>query len=53
MLGFDAPQIYTSAVMEGNDSALDTRAKIQGKFLDFLRTFRFDNEFIYRYALTF
>jgi hypothetical protein len=51
MNGWDAPQIYTSAVMAGNDSSLETPAKAQEKFLDFLKNFRFENEFIYRYAL--
>ncbi len=46
--GWDAPQIYHASVLPGEDSDRETNAAIQRRFLEFLRNFRIDNDFLYR-----
>ncbi|KAJ3145719.1 minichromosome maintenance protein 5 [Geranomyces variabilis] len=45
--GWDAGQVFDTAVYP-NESGEDSRAGIEKKFVEFLRTFRIDNVFLYR-----
>ena len=46
-LGWDAPQIFSTSVLPG-EGAVETRARIQNVFADFIREFRFGQDFVYR-----
>jgi hypothetical protein len=46
--GWTQGQIYTTATFQGEESA-NSAESYQARFLDFLRSFRLDQTFTYRY----
>lgn len=46
--GWDAPKVYNTSVYP-SESSVDSRANIEKQFFEFLRSFRIDHSFIYRY----
>ena len=46
--GWDAPQVFNTSVYPG-ETVNDSKSAIEQAFYDFLRTFRIDHSFIYRY----
>lgn len=49
---FDTPTTTSTAVLPG-DSTIETKARIQNVFADFIRDFRFANDFAYRLKTSF
>jgi hypothetical protein len=47
--GWDAPQVFNTSVYPGEENA-GSRAALEKAFFDFLRTFRIDHSFVYRWV---